>query len=106
MTCSCRDHPLRFMCCCLLTAWSPRLQLFEEVVAFIVNKDECREVLNLNLPDCFHTEFRIFNTLDALDAVHRQNGSRTTDASQIESAVLLACVGYNLSTVTLGNHYH
>lgn len=27
---------------------------FEEVVAFVVNKDECREVFYLNLPDGFH----------------------------------------------------
>ncbi len=43
------------------------LELLEEVVALVINEDECREVFNMNLPDRFHAEFWIFNTLDALD---------------------------------------
>ena len=50
-----------------LLATAARLQLLEEVVALVVNKDECREVLNGNLPDGFHAKFRILNALDALD---------------------------------------
>lgn len=75
--------------------------MLEEVVAFVVHKDESGEVLNVYLPYGFHSEFGIFHALDALDAVHGQYGSRSADASQIESAVLLACVGDNLCAVAL-----
>jgi hypothetical protein len=53
--------------------------LFEEVVAFVVNEDECREVDYFDFPDCFHAEFRILNTFDALDVVLSKNSSWTTD---------------------------
>ena len=55
------------MCNTLLLATAARLELLEEVVALIVYKDECREVLNFNLPNGFHTYFGEFHALDALD---------------------------------------
>ena len=44
------------------------LELLEEVIALVIDEDECWEVLNLNLPDSFHAELWVLNTLDALDA--------------------------------------
>ena len=44
----------------------PGLKLFEEVVAFVVDEYEGREVFHLNFPDGFHSEFRIFYTFNAL----------------------------------------
>ena len=38
-----------------------------------------REVLHLNLPDSFHTEFGIFHALNALDVVLCQDSGRTTE---------------------------
>ena len=52
----------------LAAAARPRLQLFEEVMTLIVNEDEGWEVLNGNLPNGFHTQFRILYALDTLDA--------------------------------------
>ena len=58
------------------TAW---LNLLEEVIALIINEDECREVLYFNLPDSLHTELGILNALDALDIVLCKDSCRATD---------------------------
>mgnify|MGYP004444934737 CR=1 FL=1 len=50
------------------SAAGARLQLLEEIVALVVYEDECREVLNINLPDGLHAKFWVLNTLNALDA--------------------------------------
>ena len=42
--------------------------LSKKIVALVIYEDECGEILNLDLPDCFHAEFRIFEELDFLDA--------------------------------------
>ena len=41
--------------------------LLEEVVPLVVYKDECGEILHLNLPDCLHAELRILEQLNILD---------------------------------------
>lgn len=33
--------------------------LGEEIIAFVINNNKCREVLYINLPHSFHTQFRI-----------------------------------------------
>src|SRR6185369_12532023 len=45
------------------------VQLLEEVIALVVDDDEGREVLDLDLPDRLHAELGIFHHLDLLDAV-------------------------------------
>ena len=74
------------MCVCVyaktklqLVASAARFDLLEEVVALVVNEDECGEVLNLNFPNSFHAEFGIFNAFDALDVLLRKDGSRSAD---------------------------
>ena len=62
-----------------LSASGLKSNLFEEVVAFVVNEDECREVLYTDFPDCLHSEFRILDALDALDVVLSKDSSRTSD---------------------------
>ena len=47
---------------------APRLQGLEEVITLVINQDECGEVFHLNLPDSLHTQLRILDALDALDA--------------------------------------
>ena len=53
--------------------------LLEEVVALVVDEDEGREVLYLNLVDGLHAQLGIFEELDALDAVLGQDGCGTAD---------------------------
>ena len=81
-------------------------KLLEEVVALVIHEDECREVLYLDLPDSLHSEFRILYTLNALDIVLSEDCCRTTDRTEIESAVLLAGISHALSAVTLSEHDH
>ena len=81
-------------------------ELGEEVVALVIHEDECREVFHLNLPDGFHSEFRILEALHALDVVLGEDCSRTSDAAQVEAAVFLAGICYLLAAVTLGEHNH
>lgn len=83
----------------------PRFQLLEEVMTLIVDKDECREVLHSDLPDCFHAEFRVCYALNALDTILGKHCCYTADSAEIEATMLLACIGYDLSTVALGYHY-
>lgn len=41
--------------------------LFEEVVSFVVHEDECGKVFDADFPDCFHSEFGVFEAFHALD---------------------------------------
>ena len=94
------------MCQLLTVASATRFDLFEEIITLVVYQDECREVFYFNLPDSFHTQFRIFYTFNALDIVLSQDGSRTTDRTQIETTVFLAGICYSLATVTFSQHNH
>ena len=69
----------------LLATGAPRLELLEEIVALVVNKDEGGEVLHGYLPDGFHAEFGILHTFDALDAALRQNCSHATNGAEVEA---------------------
>ena len=82
------------------------LYLLEEVVAFVINKDECGEVNNLDFPDSLHTEFGILKALYFLDAVLRQDCCRATYTAKVEASVFVAGIGNLLAAITLGNHYH
>src|SRR6266513_1762765 len=53
--------------------------LAEEVVAFVVDDDERREVAHLDLPDRFHPELGILEDLHLRDAVLREPRGRTAD---------------------------
>ena len=81
-------------------------ELLEEVVALVIHEDECREVLDLNLPDSLHSELRVLYTFDALDVVLSEDCGRASDGSEIESAVLLAGISHALSAITLSEHDH
>ena len=89
----------------LLGAWSPWFKCLEEVVTLVIDEDEGREVLHVNLPDSLHAELGIFHTFDTLDARLRQDCSHTADTSEIEAAILLTSIGNHLRTVTLCNHH-
>ena len=77
----------------------------EEVVAFVVHKDEGGEVHDFDFPNGFHAEFGIFHAFDALDALLGEDGCGTADGAEIEAAVFLAGVGHLLRAVALGNHH-
>lgn len=53
--------------------------LCEEVVAFVVDKDECGEVFNFDFPDCFHAEFGVFEKFNVLDRVLCEHGGGSAD---------------------------
>ena len=52
----------------LLAGWAPRFELFEEVVALVVDEDEGGEILDGYFPNGFHAELGILYALYALDA--------------------------------------
>jgi len=79
-----------------LSARLPRFQGLEEVVALVVNEDECGEVLDLNLPNCLHAKLRILYAFDALDRTLREYSSNTTDGAEIETTMLLTSLGDNI----------
>ena len=76
----------------------------EEVVALVVDEDEGREVLDLDLVDCLHAELRILDELHLLDVLLGEDGGGAADRAEVEAAVLLAGVGDLLRPVALGEH--
>ena len=82
------------------------LDLLEEVIAFVIHQDKRREIFHFNFPDRFHTQFRVFHALQALDAALRQYGRRTTDTAQVEPAVLVARIRHLLAAVAFRQHDH
>ena len=71
-----------------------------------IHEDEGGEIFYADLPDGFHAEFRVFDTLDALDVVLGQDGGGAADRAEVEATVLLAGVGHLLAAVPLGEHDH
>ena len=78
----------------------------EEVVALVVNEQEGREVLHLDLPDGLHAQLGVLQTLHLLDVLLRQHRRRTADAAQVEASVLLAGVRHLLAAVSLRQRDH
>ena len=46
-----------------------RFQLLEEIVALVVHKNKCREVLHFDFPDGFHSQFWILYAFNRLDII-------------------------------------
>ena len=80
------------------------LELFEEVIALVIDQDECREIFHFNFVNRFHTEFRILNTLNAADSFFCEVRGNTADRSKIEAAVFLTGFGNYVSTIALSDH--
>ena len=57
--------------------------LFEEVVALVIDEDKCREVFYLDFPTVLHSELGILDALDALDVVLVEDSGRTADSAQV-----------------------
>ena len=83
-----------------------RADLPEEVVALIVHQDKRRKILNLNLPDRFHPQFRILVQFDLLDMILRQYRRRAADGAQIKAAVFLTCLGHLRTPIALCQRDH
>lgn len=66
-----------------------RLDLFEEIVAFVVDENECGKIFHFDFPDGFHAELGIFEAFDTLDIVLSEDSSRTSDTAEVESSVFL-----------------
>lgn len=62
-----------------LNARVSRAPLGEEVVALVVDDDERREVLDLDLPHGLHPELRVLQHLHALDRVFREDRRGAAD---------------------------
>src|SRR5258708_3365172 len=68
-------------------------RVLEEVVALVVDDDERREVLDLDLPDGLHAELLVLDDLDLLDAVLGEPGGGAADRAEVEAAVRVARLG-------------
>ena len=77
----------------------------EKIVALVVDDDEGREILHLDLPHGFHAELWVLEHLDLLDAVLREPRRRSADAAEVEAAVLLTRGGHGAAAVALGQHH-
>ena len=80
--------------------------LLEEVVTFVIDQDKRREIFYFDFPDSFHTQLRISDALQMLDALLRQYRRRTADATEVEAAVFMSRVGNLLTAVTFRQHDH
>src|SRR4029079_3587376 len=97
-SCRCDPRPAR--------GGSAQVQFLEEVIALVVNDDESREILDLDLPDRLHPEFGIFVHFDLLDALFGELCSAAPDGGEVEAAVLLARVAHLRGPVTFGKRDH
>src|SRR4026209_462803 len=78
------------------------VQRCKEVVALIVDDNEGGEVLDLDAPNGFHAQLRVFDHFHFLDAVLRKPRGWPTDRAEIKSAMLLARLGDLPRAVALG----
>ena len=92
-----------FLFCAFCT---PRFELREEIVAFVVNKYESREILYSDFPNSLHAYLGKLYALNALYAVLRKYRCNTADSAKLEAAVLLASVGNLFATISLAYHNH
>jgi hypothetical protein len=58
--------------------------LGEEVVALVIDHDERREVLDLDLPDRLHPELGVLEHLDLADVFLRQDRGGAADRAEAE----------------------
>src|SRR5262249_46292063 len=65
---------------------SPKIKFLEEVIAFVVDHDEGREIFPLDPPDRLHAELGIFHDLAFLDAMLGEVRRRAADGGEIETA--------------------
>src|SRR5215470_8855248 len=84
---------------------SPQVQVFEEVVAFVVDDDEGREIDDFNAPDRLHAELRIFDAFDLLDAMLGEIRGGAADRGEIK-AVLLAGLAHDRGAIAFGQRHH
>ena len=87
-----------------IARYTSLLDGLEEVVALVVDQDKRRKINHINLPDSFHTKLGILDAFDALDVVLSKDGSRTTDGTEVETAMFVASIGNTLSTISFGKH--
>ena len=78
----------------------------EEVVAFVIDQDERREVFDFDSPNRFHTEFGELDNLDFADVLLGENRGRAADAAEVKAAVLLAGSGDGRAAIALRDHHH
>src|ERR1051326_9287317 len=64
---------------------SAEIELLEEIVAFVIDDDEGRKILDLDPPDRLHAELGIFQHLDLADAVLGEIRRRPADRAEIEA---------------------
>src|SRR5215475_11983281 len=69
---------------------SSQIQFLEEIIALVVDHDECGKILHLDSPNRLHAELGIFHGLDLLDAMLGEVCRRATDGGEIKAAVLAA----------------
>src|SRR5712672_1722163 len=83
-------------------ACSSQIQFLEEIVALVVDHDEGREILHLDLPDRLHAKLGILHRLDLLDAMLGEVRGGAADRGEIEAAVLVAGLAHRRRAITLG----
>ena len=81
------------------------LEIGEKVVPLVIDDDERREVLDIDLAHGLHAQFGEVHDLDRLDGVLRQDRCRAADRTEVETAVFAAGVGHLLRAVALGHHH-
>src|SRR4051794_25538247 len=71
-------------------ACSSQIQFLEEVVALVVDHNEGRKILHLDLPAPLHADSRIPPRLALLDAMLAEVRGGAADGGKIEAAVFVA----------------
>ena len=57
------------------TATLLTVDLLEEIIALVIDQNECREVFHFDFVDRFHAQFWVFHAFQTLDAFLRQTAA-------------------------------
>mmetsp|Transcript_85111 Transcript_85111/g.260059 ORF Transcript_85111/g.260059 Transcript_85111/m.260059 type:complete len:304 (-) Transcript_85111:861-1772(-) len=82
------------------------LPFLEEVVALVVDDDEGRKILDVDLPHRLHAQLWEVQYFDLFDAVAGQHCGGPADGAQVEAPMFLARGCHLLAAVPLGKHHH
>ncbi len=81
------------------------LEIGKKIVAFVIDDDERREILDVDLADGLHTQLGEVHDLDRFDGVLGQDRRRAADRTEVRTAVFLqasvtCCVRLPFATIT------
>src|SRR5437762_14014000 len=78
------------------------MERVKEIVSFAVDDNKGRKIDDLDAPDRFHSEFRVFDDFDLANAILSQACGRAADRAEIKAAMSAAGGAHFLPAIAFG----